>query len=119
MKAPSWVPKRRGAVYCAPACGAGCTWEEYQRARTEGKALAATLGALWAFRVWENMHWYFEAVSPGGYIAVHGSKGSYTAYFNARFQFIAHGATGKEAVRKAVALARAALRELSSQVGAP
>ena len=70
MKQPSWKPKRKGNLYCSPACGAGCTVEQHHCAVTGGWKLAAKLGTKWKPRVWENMGWFYEVVSPCGQIVV-------------------------------------------------
>jgi hypothetical protein len=43
-----WEPIRRGPIYCAPACGGGCTWAAYQLGETATtlKALARLLAKL-------------------------------------------------------------------------
>lgn len=67
----SWEPVRRGAVFCAPACGSQCTWAAYQLAVAKSAELARRLGAGWQPRVHENMGWYWGvsngpvSVSPG------------------------------------------------------
>ena len=64
MRDPS-LPVRKGKVYCAPWCGAGCTWEAYEEATKESKALAKKLsrhfGVPFLPVVWENMGWYYKA----------------------------------------------------------
>ena len=42
MEKLSWTAVRRGPIYCAPACGAGCTAKAY----LEAKVASATLVAL-------------------------------------------------------------------------
>jgi hypothetical protein len=76
----SWTPRRRGATYCAPACGGRCTWAAHQQAETDAKQLAETLGAGWKPRVWENLGWHFSAERE--VIAVHKHGADYTAIFN-------------------------------------
>lgn len=66
MKQLSWKAVRRGAIYCAPACGAKCTWEKYQHAKRAGRELAERLGPGWKAHVWENMGWHWKALGPGG-----------------------------------------------------
>lgn len=58
----SWTPRRRGKIYCAPACGRGCTRAMYDRAHREATKLAKALGPGWKIRVWENLGWYGRAV---------------------------------------------------------
>lgn len=86
MKRLTWKPIRSGAIYCAPACGCGCTWAAYQKALRDGAALTKQLGKGWETRVWENLGWHFE--SRFGNLRVHGNRArgrgsrySYTAYF--------------------------------------
>ena len=61
----SWIPRRRGAIYCAPACGHGCTYAAYERATENARRLAAILSfathATWLPHVWENLGWHYEA----------------------------------------------------------
>lgn len=52
---------RRGRVYCSTACGKGCTFAEYQRAKQHGRALAKRLGKGWKPRIWENLGWHYTA----------------------------------------------------------
>ena len=82
MKDRSWKPVRRGALYCAPACGRGCTWREYNTARKKAAALAKRLGPRWTSRVWENLGWHYAAVSPCGRGQVHGHGDGYWAGFH-------------------------------------
>lgn len=59
-----WVPVRRGAVYCSPNCGGGCTWKAYQDAvRKANKLVKMLKGEGWKPRVWENCGWHFMAHS--------------------------------------------------------
>jgi len=59
----SRVPRRRGATYCSPSCGCGCTWEAHQAAVARADRMAAQLseatGARWRSRVWENLGWHY------------------------------------------------------------
>jgi hypothetical protein len=72
---------RRGHLYCAAFCGRGCTWAEHQDAQKKGKALAKRLGKGWTVRLWENLGWHYEVISPCGRIKVsNGYGGSYTAF---------------------------------------
>lgn len=48
MNELSWTPRRRGLIYCAPACGAGCTAAQHAHAVRLGRALARRLGRGWA-----------------------------------------------------------------------
>lgn len=58
----SWEPVRNGVLYCAPACGRGCTWREHQRAHRLAWTLAKRLGRGWRGEVWEQLGWHYRAV---------------------------------------------------------
>lgn len=60
----SWIPRRVLNRYCAPACGRGCTWSEYQNAVASADKLVKRLrGAGWKPLVFENLGWHWQAVS--------------------------------------------------------
>ena len=68
----SWVPIRRGAIYCSPACGHRCTFTEYKKAHieaTECLALMKTRG--WDIRVWENLGWHCGLENAKGHLSIH------------------------------------------------
>lgn len=82
MSIRDWTPRRRGEVYCAPACGRGCTWSEYERALEKAQQLADSLGPNWQPKVWENLGWHYKARIP--HVAVHqNGTNSFTAFFDA------------------------------------
>lgn len=56
----SWKPIRKGGIYCAPACGGGCKWDAYQKARRDAAALAKKLGPGWKPRLNENLGWHWS-----------------------------------------------------------
>lgn len=63
-KALSWKPRlgigpRGVQTYCAPACGAGCTFDAYIGAKNAARRLTERLGAGWRPVVSENMTWYY------------------------------------------------------------
>jgi len=66
MTALSWTPTGGGYIFCSPACGRGCTKAEHAAAKMAGAALCKRLGPSWTPRVWENLGWYYEAVSACG-----------------------------------------------------
>lgn len=112
MKEPSWKPMRRGALYCAPACGRECTWDEYQLAQRKAEAFAKKLGSAWTSNVWENLGWHYRATVMGdgftGAVYNHGSATAprYWADFHVgEVQFEAHGRTPRRAVEAAIAKA--------------
>ena len=123
MSAPSWKAKRHGAIYCAPACGSGCTWAAYQKAIRDGSALARELPPGFLPHVWENMGWHYAATrkTPGAEIQVHpcnhqGRVISYTVFLNGTKQFVTNGRTPAIALNKAILAARAYLKQLTQQV---
>ena len=63
----SWKAVRRGDVYCAPACGGGCTHAAYMQAQLGGERLARRLGPGFKPEVWENLGWHYCAVSKGNH----------------------------------------------------
>jgi hypothetical protein len=83
-KGLSWKPRRSQDRYCAPACGRGCTFDEHERAVISGqdlaKKLSAAFGGKWTPKVWENMGWYYKAISPCGRLEVYGDNGHYLEY---------------------------------------
>lgn len=64
----SWEPKLIGIDYCSPACGRGCKHSEHERAVIESSMLALAMGEGWKTRVWENLGWFWEVLSPDGRI---------------------------------------------------
>lgn len=105
----SWTPERNGELYCAPACGRGCTHDEYLVAERNGAELAKTLGPDWKYRTWENLGWHYEAISPCGCISVHANafrrSTTYTAYFevpSTTGQWISSAKTPRAAVKAAI-----------------
>ena len=80
-----WKPVRRGAIYCSPGCGGGCTYEAYLQATIDAHKLALKCGHDFKPRVWENLGWYYAAQSPSNQIKVHPyhGGGGYTVFFGA------------------------------------
>lgn len=85
----SWTPRAIGTIYCAPACGRGCTREEYETAKAFSESMAIRLGPGWKAAPSENMGWHAKAVSSCGKVKVHTdwwrrekwkASASYTAY---------------------------------------
>src|SRR5579872_5750076 len=86
-KALSWKAVRKGKLYCAPACGRGCTYLEYMTATNIAHAMVDRLGKGWKIKVFENMGWHTGIVSPCRRIYVsadffYGALGGYTAYLS-------------------------------------
>lgn len=61
-KAPRNVPLKRGHIYCSPACGRGCTLNEYEAASKTAMWMVGVLGEGWIPNVWENLGWHCSAV---------------------------------------------------------
>jgi len=72
----NWKPIRRGEIYCASACGGACTRAQYEQARRRGATLAKKLGRGWTVRVWENLGWFYEVISPDKMLTIHPSPGA-------------------------------------------
>lgn len=74
MKKSSWKPKRQGNIYCAPACGRGCTHAEYLKAHKLADALIKKcekeVGGKWEKRIHENLGWYYSVSLVGGDITI-------------------------------------------------
>ena len=97
----SWKPKLNGEQYCSPACGAGCTIQEHDRAVRDAHRLARRLGDKWTMRVWENLGWHYTAVSPCGQLEIyHFGKNRFWADFHGPRQVEATGPTPHAALRK-------------------
>jgi hypothetical protein len=82
----AWDPVERGSIYCAPACGSGCTREEFERVTRAAVELCAELGPGWEPRVWENMRWHGEVYFGGVHVSLPKDydRDRYTAYLGAR-----------------------------------
>lgn len=60
----SWTPRRRGPIYCAPACGGGCTWAAYQNAVKRAREVVAMMKTGgWQDVVHENLGWHWRIVN--------------------------------------------------------
>jgi hypothetical protein len=69
----SWKPVRKGTIYCAPACGRGCTYVEYQQAKANAENLKRRLnGKGWKIEVYENLGWHFKVRND--YLNVYGKE---------------------------------------------
>lgn len=90
MSDKRWTPVLSKGVYCSPACGGGCTKQQYNAAMELAKRCASKLnrgraaGTTWEPKVHENLGWYARAVSACGRweVTVHkyGRTVSYTAF---------------------------------------
>src|SRR6188474_3140027 len=86
MNALSWKPVRRGAIYCAPACGGGCKHADYIAAAKLGERIRKQLrGRGWKVRLNENLGWFVhvELVTPFSKIDVTPSQFSKPEMYHA------------------------------------
>lgn len=120
MEELSWKPARAGITYCSPACGRGCTHREYLQAKKDARKLAAAIGVGWKPHVWENLGWFYSAISPCGRIKVHHNRSDYTAFLGkpncAGGPWAEHGPSAREAVVNVIAAAKHQLRELQASL---
>lgn len=101
--------------YCNRSkCGRGCTKEEHDAAVRGSTELCAQLGSGWTPRVWENLGWHYEAVSPGGWLKVSGCNGSYIALLGPAYDpaghWSGHGTTPEMAIRNCLEAAQEQLQ---------
>ena len=118
----SWMPYHRGAIYCAPACGGGCTKVAHETAVRLAAALARRLGDMWRPVITENLGWFASAVSLCGRVKVHvnahpGHRVIYTAFLGesgpgGRWTATSH--RPEAALRTVYAEARATLARLGA-----
>ncbi len=124
-----WQPLKKGLVYCAPACGANCTFEAFEKAKQDAAALCERMGKGWKPRVWENMGWYYEAQK--GCASVHPDRdGEYTVFINSTVlhnppskmgymtQFIVSGKDPKKAFAQALKKGHAFVAAVTKDLGA-
>lgn len=83
-RALSWKPVRRGPIYCAPACGLGCTWLAFKRVTRAAEALARRLGKGWEPEVWENLGWHYSVTRGGkrGKVKITESDGRFRVWLS-------------------------------------
>jgi hypothetical protein len=121
----SWRAVRRGAIYCAQACGHGCTYEAYKKAQVAALKMAVRLsnvptdikGGKWKVRVWENLGWHWE-VTKGSVSLYYNSARSYCAFFNLAGPWggnlVVDGKTPEDAVGKLMAEVRLRLKSMTA-----
>lgn len=111
----SWKPVSIGKTYCAPACGRGCTLDEFSRATKQADNLARKLGAGWVPKVWENLGWHW-AIERGGLKLHPGLAGGYTAFLgeanSVGGRWAEHGRTPQEAIRNVIGRAKLELADV-------
>lgn len=106
-----WKPRRRGLIYCSPACGCGCTRADYELASKNSIALASRMGDGWVAVVWENMGWQWSVGKGVAAIHPHGKK-HYTVFFNSKTQVVKTAETPEKALEMAVVEAEDIARDL-------
>lgn len=118
----SWKPLRSDERYCAPACGRGCTFVEYESAKAIADAIVAELGGAWLPRVTENLGWFGSAWTGGDYsesVRVYPYDSGGKGYWATFLTWSADGETPTDALRGLIEKARgevAALREALSVI---
>ena len=109
---PRYAPVKDGKLYCSPACGNGCTYAAYLKAKDAAAKLCKQLGQKWKPRVWENLGWYHEAVLGDYVMHVHRIiSGAYMAQLR-QTKFCATAKTPRAAIHKALDLAQSAVDDL-------
>jgi hypothetical protein len=117
----SWKARRRGRIFCAPACGRGCTAHEHRGAVHNAAALAKSLGPGWTPHVWENLGWHYAAISSCGRIRVLPNHRGYHAFLGAADGYMGgrwceNGRTPAAAVRNVIKAGRAHLADVGALV---
>lgn len=115
-----WNPLRKGDIYCAPACGRDCTWDEFLEAHTEADKLVALLGPSWEKRVWENLGWFYEANLRGVNncsLSLSRAHGPSMCIFNsAGGSFVSHKEDPRDAIREVFERAAAKHKTFSEEL---
>lgn len=123
--ARDWTPVKRGAVFCSPACGGGCTHASFLKAHSDAAMLCETLAKTtaiktWRPNVWENLGWHCNAISGCGRLKVHPSENptSFTAFLGKANEgggkWAEHGKTPKAAVSNVILVAKNQLAEVGA-----
>ena len=99
IKPLNWDPVRRGDVYCSSACGGGCTWAAYQKAKREAEAMCRQWPGFKP-RIWENLGWHWEIVNDDSVFIKHASTHWYFA--GVGLGIIGEGRTPRAALKKAM-----------------
>lgn len=113
----NWTPVLNGDIYCSPACGRGCTLEEYNQTVKEADQLVAELGEPFHSHVWENLGWHYSASAevPGeAFVTVHYSENVKRYWADLRVagrQETAYGNDAKNAVATAIAAMQAKVNQ--------
>jgi hypothetical protein len=120
IKTLSWKPRRRGHIYCSPACGGSCKWDDYQLSTKLADQLARRCGVGWKPCVHENLGWHYSAISPCGRLRVYErgeGRSRYQAWLQSREQlggqWIEDARTPAAAIARAIASCKADLNKLT------
>lgn len=122
-----WKAVRRGAIFCAPACGGRCTYAAYRKACSDAhelcNALIRDFGGAWRSHVWENLGWHYKAISPCKRLQVYGKnhgRDSYSAFLGNRGEtggrWVANGKTPKLALMAVMDAARRELAKIGAMI---
>ena len=106
----SWLPQRRGPIYCAPACGGGCTYVAFAKATKTAAKLAARLGRGWEAEVFENLGWHFNVNNKSMDLNVSLCNTSYMAILAE--QYAGFGKMPERAIAGAIHKAKPTLAEM-------
>lgn len=100
MNESRWNPRRRGKVYCSPACGGGvkwgCTVERHRAATKIAESMCRRLGKGWMPHVFENLGWHARAVR-GPFSVARDASDRYTVSHYRR-GVLGEGSTPKAAI---------------------
>lgn len=118
MTVRDWIPRLRGEIYCAPACGCGCTKAAFDKATADAAALAARMGDGWVPRVWENLGWHYEVIKGCAELHPPERDGTdFSLFFNApRRQVVFSGEDPHELLRAALEDTRQGIADLQAAV---
>lgn len=95
---PDWKPRKKGKIYCSPACGYGCTHASYKRALAQSKRARKILGPGWAVTVYElSGSWRWIADCPNVCLVLFPRAGGFSVNLHGRLT--ASGGTITEALQ--------------------
>ena len=106
----SWLPQRRGSIYCAPACGGRCTYAAFVKATKAAARLATRLGRGWKAEVFENLGWHYSVDNKSMGLCVSRIGTSYIAIVAEKY--VGYGETPEQAIDKAICDAQPFLAEM-------
>lgn len=117
----SWRAIKRGDIYCAPACGYGCTHAAYLTAHAKADKLIERLGQGWTKRIHENLGWWYEVQSPCGRIRVSNNYGlGFTAFLgevnDSGGRWAEQGKTPEKAIAAVIRVAKSELAKIGAHL---